>query len=90
MIWFCLPMEMPPQECALSQVQETGLAQGSRQGWDPQLEGPGVSQTHNPGRFVSGRALNAPCKSVWAEEGAESVSKPFPNPLLILALQRKW
>lgn len=35
MIWFCHPMEMPPQECALSQVQGTGLAHGNRQGWDP-------------------------------------------------------
>lgn len=67
MIWFCLPMEMPPQECALSQVQGTGLAQGNRQGWDPPLEEAGVSQTNNPGRFVSGRAVNAPHKSVWGE-----------------------
>lgn len=35
-VWFCYPMEMPPQGSALTLVQATRLRRGSSQGWDPQ------------------------------------------------------
>lgn len=74
---FCHPMEMPPQECALTWVQGTGLAHSNRQGWDPHSRVLvwrhwGCHRPTTQAGWCEWEGSQRPINQCGGEEGAES------------------
>lgn len=94
MIWFCHPVEIPPQGCALALVQGNGLPQGSRQGWDPHSwvlvwRHRGCHRpTTQPGRCEWGSS-GIPTNQYGGRRGCWVCSKAFPPLPLDFGAARK-